>query len=702
MKKFSVFPLIAALAFFVSCQKQQTEEERKAEVERQVQDRLAAERVETEKQRLAQDKAALEAREKAIADREAAATATITPAEEPAETAPPTVVTEQSEPRTEKRSTAAYGMFYQKLDQYGEWRETNDYGYVWQPREAEESRDWRPYTEGRWVYSDAGWTWVSEEPFGWATYHYGRWLRLRKVGWVWVPGDEWAPAWVSWRTNKDYVGWAPLPPEARFDRRSGIQNWADSYYDIGPDQYSFVPSNEFGAQKIRRAVVPAERNVSIVFETTNVTRITFANTTVRNEGPNYEELRSRSQRPIERYRLRRQNTETIATVRGDELEISAPVITEVRDMPRPRRIKERVIEINIDNGWTIADRSAAERARTKIRTESTPPTNAPPKVFVKPTESTAATASATPATTAAPASTASGANAATPTPTASANASPSPTPAKSAASPTPVTTAASPTATAAAAASATPAASPRIRPRPSPSATAATSAASPTPAAAATISATPATAVSPTPAASASVRVRPSPSIRPRPSPSIAASIAPETNTTPAASVSPAVRPRPSPPIQLRVSPTPAPKPELPPASPPVQRRTPPPVTNTPAPTGTPSSATETELKPSPTIPPVKRPIVPPRTLLPTPTVAPENSDTARPPVPPNGPKRIPPPRITPPPAVTTPAPDATPSVAPSAPAGPNDRAKNRRPKPPGPAETETGTPTPTPATPPN
>src|ERR1700704_759152 len=73
MKKFSVFPLIVALAFFVSCQKQQTEEERKAEVERQVQDRLAAESLDAEKQRLAQEKANLEAREKAVSDRETAA-----------------------------------------------------------------------------------------------------------------------------------------------------------------------------------------------------------------------------------------------------------------------------------------------------------------------------------------------------------------------------------------------------------------------------------------------------------------------------------------------------------------------------------------------------------------------------------------------------------------------------------------------------
>jgi hypothetical protein len=646
MKKFSVFPLIVALAFFVSCQKQQTEEERKAEVERQVQDRLASERVEAEKRRLAQEQANLEAREKAVSDREAAANTVV--AEPTAIEATTPVVTERAETRTEKRSTASYGMFYQKLDPYGEWRETNDYGYVWQPREAEQSRDWRPYTEGRWVYSDAGWTWVSDEPFGWATYHYGRWLRLKAVGWIWVPGDEWAPAWVSWRTSKDYVGWAPLPPEARFDRSSGIQNWADSYYDIGPDQYSFVSSNKFGDEHVRSSVVPAERNISIVLETSNVTRITFANTTIMNEGPNYEELRSRSQRPIERYRLRRQNTEAAAIVRGDELEISVPVITEIRDMPRPRRIKERVVEVNIDNGWTIGDRSAAERARTKIRTESTPPPNAPPKKFVKPAEST--TTSATPAATAAT------------TPVVSTPAAASPTPAVAAAR----------SATPAAAATGTPAATPRTSPRSKPSPTPAANAASPTPAA------TPAVGASPTPAVSATVRVRPSPSIRPRPSPSVAPSVSPATTAAPeaAATAAPAATATPvpvvSPPIRNRPSPSPVITPE-------VRRRAP-------TPTATPSTATEPATKPVPTFTPTRRVTPPPRTVLPTPTIAPQTTDAARPPVPPNVPKR------------TIPPPAATASVPPSSPAATNERPKNRKPKP----EPETGTPTPAPPPPPN
>jgi hypothetical protein len=391
MKKFCILPLVAALAFFVSCQKQQSEEERKAEVERQVQERLAAERQADEKQRLAQQQADLEAREKALAAKEAAVAAPNVPEETLIE-APQTV--RETRDTSETRSSGSYGTFYRKLEPYGAWRETSDYGYVWQPREAEE-RNWRPYTDGRWVYTDAGWTWISEEPFGWATYHYGRWVRLRRVGWVWVPGEEWAPAWVSWRTSKDYIGWAPLPPEARFDRKRGIRNWADNYYDIGPDQYAFVPGNEFGSRRIQRSVVPVERNVTIVIETTNVTDITYANTTIVNQGPNYEEMRSRSQQPIERYRLERQvNSETTErpSVRGDVLVISAPAITAVIGVDRPQTVKETLTEAVVEKSWAAdTDRPAADRARAKMKAEAPPPADAPSKIFVKPVSSTTST-----------------------------------------------------------------------------------------------------------------------------------------------------------------------------------------------------------------------------------------------------------------------------------------------------------------------
>ena len=60
--------------------------------------------------------------------------------------------------------------------------------------------------------ASAGWAWASDESFGWAVYHYGRWGWSPAVGWMWVPGSIWAPAWVSWRYGGGYIGWAPLGP----------------------------------------------------------------------------------------------------------------------------------------------------------------------------------------------------------------------------------------------------------------------------------------------------------------------------------------------------------------------------------------------------------------------------------------------------------------------------------------------------------
>ena len=117
-----------------------------------------------------------------------------------------------SQSRAEDEVTFDY--FYEALEPYGNWVYVNDYGYCWQPAVGQDDEEWRPYTDGYWASTDSGWTWVSEEEFGWATYHYGRWAKLHDLGWVWVPGYVWGPAWVSWRNSSDddYIGWAPLPP----------------------------------------------------------------------------------------------------------------------------------------------------------------------------------------------------------------------------------------------------------------------------------------------------------------------------------------------------------------------------------------------------------------------------------------------------------------------------------------------------------
>jgi Family of unknown function (DUF6600) len=389
MKRIFIVPLAIFLAVFCSCQKQQTEEERNAEIERRVEQRLASERQAQTEQELAERQAELKAREKALAEKQqvtAQAAATVS-AETPLHAA--------------KQPTASYSTFHNKLEPYGAWRETSNYGFVWQPYEAERSRSWRPYTNGRWVYTDAGWTWVSEEPFGWATYHYGRWTRLRNIGWVWLPGEEWAPAWVSWRKGNDYIGWAPLPPEARFDRRAGIQNWADSYYDIGPEQYCFVPTNEFGARRVETVLVPPTRNVTIVAQTTNVTNITYNNVTIVNQGPSYDEVRAHARQPVERLRLERQTSIDIETdtakpvIRGEVIQMPAPVIAKGESIQRPRTVKETVAQPIAERGWEgITDQQAARKAREKIKSESTLQPTRPP--FTRTAPETSASPSLSP------------------------------------------------------------------------------------------------------------------------------------------------------------------------------------------------------------------------------------------------------------------------------------------------------------------
>jgi hypothetical protein len=100
--------------------------------------------------------------------------------------------------------------FYSPLTPYGAWVDVSPYGRCWHP--SSETAGWRPYTVGYWEWTDAGWYWTSDEPWAWACYHYGSWVLDPVYGWVWLPGVEWAPAWVVWREAPDYIGWAPCGP----------------------------------------------------------------------------------------------------------------------------------------------------------------------------------------------------------------------------------------------------------------------------------------------------------------------------------------------------------------------------------------------------------------------------------------------------------------------------------------------------------
>jgi len=137
-------------------------------------------------------------------------------------------------------ASVTFDTFYSNLSPYGQWVDVPSYGRVWRPHAA---AGWRPYYYGHWEWTNEGWLWVSDEPFGWAAYHYGRWTSDPFYGWVWVPGYQWAPAWVNWRYSGDVIGWAPLAP--------GLSIYVSTYpfYDTW---WTFVPTARFVSVPVYR------------------------------------------------------------------------------------------------------------------------------------------------------------------------------------------------------------------------------------------------------------------------------------------------------------------------------------------------------------------------------------------------------------------------------------------------------------------
>lgn len=125
------------------------------------------------------------------------------------------------------RYVSPYMTGYEELDSHGDWIPDGTYGNVWIPRVV--PTGWAPYRSGQWRWVRPwGWTWVDEAPWGYAPFHYGRWVTIGDR-WGWWPGSYvaqpvWAPALVGFVGGSNFsvgfssghVGWYPLAPWHRY------------------------------------------------------------------------------------------------------------------------------------------------------------------------------------------------------------------------------------------------------------------------------------------------------------------------------------------------------------------------------------------------------------------------------------------------------------------------------------------------------
>lgn len=161
---------------------------------------------------------------------------------------------------------AALTDFHSTLEPYGTWTDDPTYGTVWVPSPAVVGEDFSPYVSaGHWVYDNDDYAWASDYDWGWAPFHYGRWVYAGGPGWEWIPGRAYAGAWVSWRYGVGdwgYVGWAPLPPTWcwRGGRAVGVGF-------VGRAPYAFVGTGELFAPSLRGRLVGGPQ-VGVVAEHT--------------------------------------------------------------------------------------------------------------------------------------------------------------------------------------------------------------------------------------------------------------------------------------------------------------------------------------------------------------------------------------------------------------------------------------------------
>jgi FecR protein len=120
----------------------------------------------------------------------------------------------------------------QDLDNNGQWQQAPEYGYVWVPTAVVVG--WVPYRYGQWLWvTPWGWTWVDDARWGYAPFHYGRWV-VWNNRWSWVPTPKhgspgravYAPALVAWVggpvvgagavASGSTVAWFPLGPREAY------------------------------------------------------------------------------------------------------------------------------------------------------------------------------------------------------------------------------------------------------------------------------------------------------------------------------------------------------------------------------------------------------------------------------------------------------------------------------------------------------
>lgn len=238
--------------------------------------------------------------------------------------------------------------FYDELSPYGTWIQDPQYGYVWRP--DVDQADFRPYyTNGRWAMTDYGNTWVSNYQWGWAPFHYGRWVADAYNRWLWIPDTTWGPAWVDWRTGGGYYGWAPMAPlisiHINFGRRY-----------IRPDYcWNFIPQGHIYYNNFPR--YRSYNNIRIINKTKIINNTYVNNRNTYYTGPRPEEVRRATNQDVKVYQVARNNRVEAQGIDRNTVNIYTPRPSRASQANQGSPAPREAVSASVDRSNRAGDRT---------------------------------------------------------------------------------------------------------------------------------------------------------------------------------------------------------------------------------------------------------------------------------------------------------------------------------------------------------
>jgi DNA segregation ATPase FtsK/SpoIIIE-like protein len=220
--------------------------------------------------------------------------------------------------------------FYDELSPYGSWIQDSQYGYVWRP--DVDQNEFRPYyTNGHWAMTEYGNTWVSDYDWGWAPFHYGRWVTDRYNQWLWIPDTTWGPAWVNWRSGGGNYGWAPLGPSLSV----GVS------FNIPSFWWVFIPQSNIYYDRFPR--YNYSRNYGYMRNTTIINNVYVHNRNTYYTGPRRDEIRRVTNRDVRVYNINRTDRPGRSRISNNTINIYNPRSSRGSDNRNaaPRNVTDR-------------------------------------------------------------------------------------------------------------------------------------------------------------------------------------------------------------------------------------------------------------------------------------------------------------------------------------------------------------------------